>query len=129
MTRTVRSEEQVQAMKPEYVAPLIAVLCSDKCPTPTGKLYESGSGWFAETRWQRTRGVDFPHDKGVPSAEAVLEVIRFSSASQFDISLTAKKKAFNEICNFDNGLADNPESPADGSKYSMGNVMKGTSVS
>jgi hypothetical protein len=92
MTRTVRSEEQVQAMKPDYVAPLIAVLCSDKCPTPTGKLYESGSGWFAETRWQRTRGVDFPHDKGVPSAEAVLEVTRFPSASQFDTSLTAKKR-------------------------------------
>ena len=74
MTRTVRPEEEVQAMKPEYVAPLVAALCSDKPSTPTGKLYESGSGWFASTRWQRTRGVDFPHEKGVPSAESVFKV-------------------------------------------------------
>ncbi|KAF2099226.1 Fox2 protein [Rhizodiscina lignyota] len=35
MTRTVRPEEEVQAMRPDFVAPLVAVLCSDKCPTPT----------------------------------------------------------------------------------------------
>jgi multifunctional beta-oxidation protein len=73
MTRTVRSEEEVQALKPEYVAPLIAALCSDSCPDPTGRLYESGSGWFAQTRWHRARGVDFPHDEGIPSPEAVFK--------------------------------------------------------
>jgi hypothetical protein len=33
-------------------------------------------------------------------------------------------QAFNEICNFDNGQADNPDTPADGGIYTMGNVMK-----
>jgi multifunctional beta-oxidation protein len=61
-------------MKPEYVAPLVAVLCSDKCPDPYGHLYEAGTGWFAATRWQRARGVDFPHDQGVPAPERVVEV-------------------------------------------------------
>lgn len=109
MTRTVRSEDQVQALKPEYVAPLIAALCHDNAPV-TGKLYESGSGWFAETRWERARGVDFDHEKGVVTPETVLGV-------------------FGKICDFENGLADYPESPADGGKYSMGNVMKGSKVS
>jgi multifunctional beta-oxidation protein len=75
MTRTVRPEEEVLALKPDYVAPLIAALCSDKAPVPTGALYESGSGWFACTRWQRARGVEFPHGQGVPSPEAVHKVI------------------------------------------------------
>jgi multifunctional beta-oxidation protein len=73
MTRTVRSEEQAAALKPEYVAPLIAALCYENAPV-TGSLYEAGCGWFAQTRWQRARGVDFPHDKGAPTPEAVYKV-------------------------------------------------------
>jgi NAD(P)-dependent dehydrogenase (short-subunit alcohol dehydrogenase family) len=74
MTRTVRPAGEVDAMRPEYVAPMIALLCSDVCPTPTNGLYECGIGWFGQTRWQRARGVDFPIDDGVPSAEAVAKV-------------------------------------------------------
>ena len=73
MTRTVWPESDVQAVKPEYVAPLVAALCSET-PPASGKLYEAGSGWFAATRWQRARGVDFDLEKGVPKAEQVAEV-------------------------------------------------------
>ena len=74
MTRTVRPEAEVQMMKPEYVAPLVALLCSDVNPSPPGKLYEAGCGHFANTRWQRARGVDFDFDAGIPSVEAVHKV-------------------------------------------------------
>lgn len=73
MTRTVRPEEEVQMLKPEYVAPLVAALCSEK-PPANGQLYEAGSGYFAATRWQRARGVDFEHAKGVPAVEEVYKV-------------------------------------------------------
>ena len=73
MTRTVRPEEEVLAMKPEYVAPLVVALCSEK-PPANGQLYEAGTGWFAATRWQRARGVDFDHSKGVMSVEDVAKV-------------------------------------------------------
>lgn len=73
MTRTVRPEEEIQAMRPDYVAPLVAVLCSDKCPDPLGGLYEAGTGSFAATRWQRARGFDFPHHEGIPPPEEVLK--------------------------------------------------------
>lgn len=110
MTRTIRPESEVQALRPDYVAPLVALLCSEKCPQPNhGCLYEAGAGWFAATRWQRARGVDFPHEEGVPSVEAVAE-------------------KFAQICDFDNGLADHPDSPADGSKYSMANVMRNPKI-
>lgn len=75
MTRTVRPENEVQMMKPEYVAPLVAALCCENPPI-TGQLFEAGTGWFAATRWQRTRGVDFDFDKGVPTLEQVAKVRR-----------------------------------------------------
>lgn len=110
MTRTIRPESEVQALRPDYVAPLVALLCSENCPQPNhGCLYEAGAGWFAATRWERARGVDFPHEDGVPSIEAV-------------------KEKFAQICDFGNGLADWPDSPADGSKYSMANVMRNPKI-
>lgn len=61
MTRTIMPEELVQAFKTDYIAPLVVALCSDKVPDePTKGLYESGSGWFGATRWQRSGGHGFP---------------------------------------------------------------------
>lgn len=104
MTRTIWPEEMVQALKPEYVAPLVAALCSEKPPT-SGQVFEAGGGWFAMTRWQRARGYDFDFGSGVPSVEAVAD-------------------KFSEICNFDNGQADHPDLPADGNRYTISNVFK-----
>lgn len=73
MTRTIWPEEDVKALKPEYVAPLVAVLCSEKPPT-TGTLFEAGAGWFASTRWQRARGKDFDFHGSIPTVEQVAEV-------------------------------------------------------
>lgn len=73
MTRTVWAEQAVNSLKPDYVAPLVAALCSEKPPS-AGQLYEAGSGWFAATRWQRARGVDFPIQNGVPNVDQVAAV-------------------------------------------------------
>lgn len=108
MTRTVRSEEQVQALKPEYVAPLVAVLCHENAPV-TGKLYESGSGWFAQTRWERARGVDFDCEKGAVTPEEVLGVM-------------------GRICDFEIGETDYPEMPGDGGRWSIANALRRSNV-
>ena len=103
MTRTIMPEEMVQAFKPDYVAPLVVLLSSDKVPEPTGKLYEVGSGWFAETRWQRTGGHGFPVDKKL-TPEAV-------------------KGQWKRITDFDDGRADHPDDPAAGTASIMANMQ------
>ncbi|KZF25405.1 NAD(P)-binding protein [Xylona heveae TC161] len=102
MTRTVMPEEMVQALKPDYVAPLVVLLASDKVPPPpTGGLFEVGSGFVAKTRWQRSGGHGFPIDVKL-TPEAVLE-------------------QWTRIINFDDGRADHPEDPQDGLKSIMAN--------
>ena len=103
MTRTIMPEEMVQAFKPDYVAPIVLLLCSDKVPKPaTGRLYEVGSGWMAQTRWQRTGGHGFP----------------------VDVKLTpeAVKGQWERITNFDDGRADHPEDPQAGTAAIMKNM-------
>ncbi|PUU76182.1 hypothetical protein B9Z19DRAFT_1102499 [Tuber borchii] len=73
-------------------------------PAPaTGGLYETGSGWFGKTRWQRSGGYGFP----------------------VDIPLTpeAVRASWEVIINFDDGRADHPESPQDGLQKVMQNMQ------
>lgn len=101
MTKTILPEELVQAFKPDYIAPLVLALCSDKVPNPTGGLYEVGSGWVGRTRWQRSGGYGFPVD--VPlTPEAVV-------------------KHWDAIATFDD-RADHPEKAQDTMQKIMGNM-------
>ncbi|PWW74008.1 NAD(P)-binding protein [Tuber magnatum] len=77
-----------------------------RCQAPepaTGGLYETGSGWFGKTRWQRSGGCGFPVDTPLTP-----EVVRTS---------------WKVITNFNDGRADHPESPQDGLKNVMQNMQ------
>ena len=100
MTATIMPEEMVQAFKPDYIAPLVLLLCSDKAPEPTGGLYEVGSGWCGRTRWQRAAGKGFPVDKTLTPEEVA--------------------KNWNAIVDFTK--ADNPQTMQDSLKKVMANV-------
>ncbi|KAL3426728.1 peroxisomal hydratase-dehydrogenase-epimerase (short chain dehydrogenase) [Phlyctema vagabunda] len=99
MTRTILPEEVVQALKPEQVAPIVVALCSDAVPkNPTGGLYEVGSGWFGETRWQRSAG--------------------FKADAQRTLTPESVRSIWQEVNNFSN--SDNPRSAADSlQKYGL----------
>ena len=102
MTRSILPEEMVQAFKPDYVVPIVLLLCSDKVPKPsTGRLFESGSGWAAETRWQRTGGVGFPVD-----VELTPEMV---------------KEKWNTLLDFDDGRADHPSTAQEAIEKVMAN--------
>ncbi|PWY75548.1 putative peroxisomal multifunctional beta-oxidation protein [Aspergillus heteromorphus CBS 117.55] len=103
MTRTIMPEEMVQAFKPDYVAPLVVLLCSDVVPEPGTKgLYECGSGWFSCTRWQRAGGHGFPVDVKLTPEEVL--------------------KNWEKITNFDDGRADHPEDGQAGAEKIMANM-------
>ncbi|KAI1505391.1 hypothetical protein F5X99DRAFT_369232 [Biscogniauxia marginata] len=104
MTATILPEELVQAFKPDYIAPLVLALCSDKVPKkPSGGLYEVGSGWCGQTRWQRTGGVGFPIDVKLVPEEVV--------------------KHWSQIVNFDDGRADHPEKTSASVEKVMANMQ------
>ncbi|KAL6898283.1 NAD(P)-binding protein [Trichoderma evansii] len=102
MTATIMPKEMVDAFKPDYIAPLVVALSSDKCPNPTGGLYEVGSGWVGKTRWQRTGGHGFPINVPLVPEEVV--------------------KHWEKIINFEDGRADHPEKAQDGLEKIMANM-------
>jgi len=54
-------KDLLDVMKPEYVTPIVAYLCSEQS-SETGGLFEVGAGFFAKLRWQRTEGALFKLD-------------------------------------------------------------------
>lgn len=102
MTRSIMPEEMVQAFKPDYVAPIVLALCSDKVPEPaTGRLFESGSGWATETRWQRSGGFAFPVD--------------------VELTPEAIKEKWETIIDFDDGRADHPSTSQEATEKVLAN--------
>jgi len=59
MTETVLPPDMVKLLKPEYVSPLVAYLCSEGC-TENGSLFEVGAGAFYKLQWTRSAGHSVP---------------------------------------------------------------------
>jgi 3-hydroxyacyl-CoA dehydrogenase/3a,7a,12a-trihydroxy-5b-cholest-24-enoyl-CoA hydratase len=58
MTETVLPPALIEALKPEFVSPLVARLVHES-NDDTGGLYEVGGGFFAKLRWERSTGKTF----------------------------------------------------------------------
>ena len=58
MTETVMAKEIVDALKPDFIVPLVAWLVHDTCEE-TGSLFEVGAGFITKLRFQRTVGKAF----------------------------------------------------------------------
>lgn len=100
MTRTIMPEEMVQAMSPDFVAPLVALLASDKAPS-NGHVFETGCGWIGRVRWQRSAGHGFPVDVKM-TPEHIVE-------------------HWEDITSFEKGTPTNPSSSAEATMAIMAN--------
>ena len=59
LTATVLPDDIRKKLKPEYVSPLVAYLCSELCEE-TGGLFEVGAGSFFHLKWYRSEGCTMP---------------------------------------------------------------------
>lgn len=87
LTATVLPPEVLEALKPEYVTPVAILLGHETCPV-TGKLFEVGGGWVAQTRWEQSQGVFFKNDY---NAEDL--VAKWDQATSFENARHATKVA------------------------------------
>ncbi|CAH2296147.1 peroxisomal multifunctional enzyme type 2 isoform X1 [Pelobates cultripes] len=99
LTQTVMPQEFVDALKPDFVAPLVLWLCHESCQE-NGSLFEVGAGWIGKLRWERTLGAIVRQKNRPMTPEAVRDEWR-------------------KICDFDNATKPLTIQESTGSLYEV----------
>ena len=72
MTESLMTPEALEKIKPEFVSPMVAYLCSEQCQR-TGEIWSAGAGYFARIEYREAPGLRI---KGrAPTVEDVMENI------------------------------------------------------
>jgi NAD(P)-dependent dehydrogenase (short-subunit alcohol dehydrogenase family) len=72
MTESLMPAETVAKLKPDYVSPMVAYLCSEQCQR-TGEIWSAGAGYFARIEYREAPGVRI--SGRAPTVEDVMENI------------------------------------------------------
>jgi NAD(P)-dependent dehydrogenase (short-subunit alcohol dehydrogenase family) len=64
LTATVLPMEIIEKVRPEYVAPIVAWMCSEQC-TVSGKIFTAGGGYFSRAAVVEGPGVFFNPDQEI----------------------------------------------------------------
>lgn len=99
MTENLMPPDLLAALKPVYVAPIVAYLSHEDCEE-NGSIFELGAGWVAKLRWQRSKGCFFDlSGENKLTVESVAE--NFDEITEFnddDVTYpTSSQDAFGEI--------------------------------
>ncbi|GFZ45956.1 (3R)-3-hydroxyacyl-CoA dehydrogenase [Saitozyma sp. JCM 24511] len=116
MTMTVWPKEMVEAMSPDFIAPIVGFLASEQCED-TGSLQEVFGGYAAKLRWQRTFGVAFPNDREL-KPEAI--IAKWKDITTFDERAThpsSGPEALQQIMENFGNLSGGGSDESSGSSY------------
>ena len=86
LTEDILPPDLFEKLKPEFVAPLVLFLCSEKCPV-NGAVYNAGMGYFNRAAVVSGPGVLLSDGSTVPTPETVAgrlpDILRMEGAREF----------------------------------------------
>ena len=98
LTQDVMPPDLFEKAKPEYVAPLVLYLCSERC-TLTGAVYNAGLGYFNRVALVTGPGVAMGDGEKVPTPEAVQaqwdRIVSLREAREFPNAMAALEPMIN----------------------------------
>jgi NAD(P)-dependent dehydrogenase (short-subunit alcohol dehydrogenase family) len=83
LTQTVMPQDLVDALKPEYVTPLVVYLSHEACQE-TGKVFEAGAGWYGTIQYYRSKGKVIPHATAEDIKNNWSEITNMSQAKHYE---------------------------------------------
>ncbi len=81
LTETVMPKNLLDALKAEYVTPLVAYLCAEEC-ADSGQIFSVGGGYFARVAYLEGEGVNLDIDNGVTPEDVVANIDKIKDMSK-----------------------------------------------
>jgi NAD(P)-dependent dehydrogenase (short-subunit alcohol dehydrogenase family) len=88
MTATVMPPDMVEKLKPEFVSPIVAYMCSEEC-TESGVIFAAGAGYFSRVVLVEGPGVVLDAKKGISVEEIrdrIADIKKLEGAQPFSQS-------------------------------------------
>jgi len=85
LTETIMPKDIVEALKPEFVTPLVVFLSHEKC-SENGRVFEAGAGWYGTVQQYRSKGKVIPSAKAEDISESWEEITNMNGAKNFRTS-------------------------------------------
>jgi putative sterol carrier protein len=86
LTKDILPPDLAERLKPEFVAPLVLLLCSDECKV-NGAIYSAGMGHYARIAMVTSPGVVLGHGQEIPTPESlarhIKEIISLDDAREY----------------------------------------------
>ncbi|XP_067952015.1 peroxisomal multifunctional enzyme type 2-like [Watersipora subatra] len=123
MLATVMPQEMIDALKPEFVAPLVLYLCHESSEE-TGGLFEAAAGWIGKNRWQNAQGAFIAeHNKSSGKWEMTPEMVRdkWSAITDFSTNpsyMTSQADFQPKLMSYIEKMKGGSSSPQEGSEVS-----------
>lgn len=80
MTKTVLPPPMLKELKPSFVSPVVEYLVHESCKT-SGAIYETGAGWVAQVRLERSQGASFRDMTAEKVAKNIAKIRDFKTGS------------------------------------------------
>ncbi|MEI8183176.1 MAG: SDR family NAD(P)-dependent oxidoreductase [Desulfomonile sp.] len=93
LTEDILPADLAERLKPEFVAPLVVLLCSEECKV-SGALYSAGMGHYARNAMVTGTGVVLGDGKEIPTPELVARHIKQIAAMDGAVEYTNVTVAF-----------------------------------
>ncbi|ETN80300.1 oxidoreductase, short chain dehydrogenase/reductase family protein [Necator americanus] len=116
LTQTILPESIIEALKPEYVTPMVVYLCHESF-NDSGKVFEAGAGWYGTLKYYRSAGKVVRNAKAEDLRDNWSQITNMQDAQHFENMKDLMSELMGAMTDVDEKGSDSCNVPSSGSEF------------
>ncbi|KAK6766895.1 hypothetical protein RB195_026265 [Necator americanus] len=116
LTQTILPESIIEALKPEYVTPMVVYLCHESF-NESGKVFEAGAGWYGTLKYYRSAGKVVRNAKAEDLRDNWSQITNMQNAQHFENMKDLMSELMGVMTDVEEKGSDSCNVPSSGSEF------------